>query len=216
MQTLKSEEVAWHNGVTTAIVDRATETGVIIVPSSQLRRLPRFSITSCHEFEVKKVKEEDRAKRKEVFCRYKEAIWATVSCCLLFVSHCTYTSVTVAHLIVSQCNVVTQVFLRLILMNFAFCVCCTSLKRAKLTLLRSPRSMMVFLLFLLRTHGETLPCENLLTDWCGWPFGAQLTASRSRPICVWLHHNNQAEAQAQARAAANRAAEAGTKPSDRW
>lgn len=31
-----------------------------------LLSLPRFSITSCHEFEVKRVKEEDRAKRKEV------------------------------------------------------------------------------------------------------------------------------------------------------
>lgn len=34
-------------------------------PVAKPSELPRFGITSCHEFEVKKIKEEDRAKRKE-------------------------------------------------------------------------------------------------------------------------------------------------------
>ena len=47
----------------------------ILHRASHLCRLSRFTVQSCHEFEVKLVKEKDRAKRKEVRsnarrCRY--------------------------------------------------------------------------------------------------------------------------------------------------
>lgn len=37
-----------------------------MVVSALLSRLSKFAIQSCHEFEVKKVKEKERARRKEV------------------------------------------------------------------------------------------------------------------------------------------------------